>query len=62
MSRRIYFDPFGQITPLEIQKYLKTKKEFESGKAVIQPNTDTVQHPNTHMWSLMFICTTIFDA
>ena len=45
----IYFDSFGQITPIEIQKYLKTKKEFDMEKAVIQRNTDIVQHVNTHV-------------
>ena len=34
---------------MEIQKYLKTKKEYETGKAVIQRNTDIVQHVNTHV-------------
>ena len=46
---RIYFDSFGQITPIEIQKYLKTKTEFLSNKNVIQRNTDIVQHVNTHV-------------
>ena len=49
MKCRIYFDSFGQMTPAEIQKYLKTKKEYESGKAVIRRNTDIVQHVNTHV-------------
>ena len=49
MSRRIYFDSFGQETLDEIQKYLKTKNEYESGDAVIQRNTDIVQHVNTHV-------------
>ena len=40
---RIYFDSFGQITPMEIQKYLKTKTEFDENIAVIQRNTDIVQ-------------------
>ena len=35
------------MTPAEIQKYLKTKKEYETGKAVI--HTDIVQHVNTHV-------------
>ena len=48
-DRRIYFDSFGQITPMEIQKYLKTKREFEMGKGVIQRNTDIVQYINTHV-------------
>ena len=42
MKRITYFDSFGQTTPVEIQKYLKTKKEYETGKAVIQRNTDIV--------------------
>ena len=46
---RIYFDSFGQITPIEIQKYLKSKHEFLKDKAVIQRNTDIVQHTNTHV-------------
>ena len=48
-KRRIYFDSFGQITPIEIQKYLKTKGEYNSSEQVIQRNTDIVQHINTHV-------------
>ena len=44
---RIYFDSFGQITPIEIQNYLKTNKE--KGVAVIQRNTDIVQSINTNI-------------
>ena len=44
-KKRIYFDSFGQITPLEIQIYLKTKSE--RGVEVIQRNTDIVQSINT---------------
>ena len=46
-NTRIYFDSFGQITPLELQKYLKTKLEFEKKVPVIERNTDIVQRPNT---------------
>ena len=46
-STRIYFDSFGQITPVEIQKYLKTEREFRKKTTVIQRNTDIVQHINT---------------
>ena len=46
---RIYFDSFGQITPLELQEYLKTPKEFNTNKAVIQRNSDVVQRPNSHV-------------
>ena len=35
-SDRIYFDSYGQITPLEIQRYLKIGSEFDRGKQVIQ--------------------------
>ena len=44
-TRRIYFDSYGQITPLEIQNYLKTRRE--RGVGVIQRNTDIVQPVNT---------------
>jgi len=46
---KIYFDSFGQITLDEIQKYLKTKNEYENEKGVIQRNTDIVQRINTHV-------------
>ena len=46
---RIYFDSFGQITPTEMQKYLKSKSEFDNEKSVIQRNSDIVQRPNTHV-------------
>ena len=48
-EQRIYFDSFGQITPIEIQKYLKTKEEFRSKKNVIQRNTDIVQLINSNI-------------
>ena len=48
-STRIYFDSFGQVTPIEIQQYLKTKNEFLRGENVIQRNTDIVQRLNTHV-------------
>ena len=44
-TKRIYFDSFGQITPLEIQNYLKNKSERDIG--VIQRNTNIVQSINT---------------
>ena len=44
---RIYFDSYGQITPVEIQRYLKTGSEFDRGKEVIQRNTDSVQAAST---------------
>lgn len=47
--QKIYFDSFGQITPIEIQKYLKSNTEFKNDKAVIQRNTDVVQEINTRV-------------
>ena len=44
---RIYFDSFGQITPLEVQNYLK--KRSERGVGVILRNTDIVQPVNTNI-------------
>ena len=46
---RIYFDSFAQITPLELQKYLKSKSEFINEKSVIQRNSNIVQRANTHV-------------
>lgn len=46
-QQRIYFDSFGQITPIEIQKYMKTKHEFDNDDEVIQRNTDIVQSINS---------------
>ena len=48
-TKRIYFDSFGQITPIEIQNYLKTKREKEAGVSIIQGNTDIVQKINTQI-------------
>ena len=42
---RVYFDSFGQITPIEIRDYLKSAKE--RGIGVIQRNTDIVQPFNS---------------
>ena len=47
--QRIYFDSFGQVTPIEIQNYLKTSSERFSNKQVIQRNTDIVQRVNTRV-------------
>lgn len=44
---RIYFDSFGQVTPIEVQNYLKTKEEND--RAVIQRNTDIVQAINSNI-------------
>ena len=46
-SDRFYFDLYGQITLVEIQRYQKTGIEFKRGSEVIQRNTDIVQAANT---------------
>ena len=46
-NERIYLDSYGQITPVEIQRYLKPGSEFDRGKEVIRRNTDIVQAANT---------------
>ena len=46
-SDRLYFDSYGQRTPVEIQRYLKIGIEFKRGSEVIQRNTDIVQAVNT---------------
>ena len=48
----IYFDSYGQITPVQIQRYRKTGSEFDRGKEVIQRNTDIVQAANTPVFVL----------
>ena len=52
---RIYFDSFGCITPKEMQKYLKSRREYENNVLCIQRNTDQVQHPITQ-WTVMHLC------
>ena len=42
---RVYFDSFGQITPIAIRNYLKSGRE--RGVGVIQRNTDIVQPYNS---------------
>ena len=49
MYQRIYFDSFGQITPIEIQRYLKTGIDLKNGIPAIERNTDIVQRSNTHV-------------
>ena len=46
-EERCYFDSFGIITPLELQRYLKTPFEFENNKKVIFRNTERVQEFGT---------------
>ena len=46
-KNRMYFDSYGLITPIEMQTYLKTKREFDNNTQVIQRNTDEVQPRGT---------------
>ena len=48
-SNRIYFYSLGQITPVEVQRYLKTGTEFVPGREVIQRKTDIVPAVNTQV-------------
>ena len=48
-SNRIYFESFGQIIQVEIQRYLKTGTEFARCREVIQRNTDIVHAANTRV-------------
>ena len=59
-TKRIYFDSFGQITPIGIQKYLKTKREFDNNLSVIQRNTDIVQ--SIYKGNCGQLCLMVLDA
>ena len=48
-STRIYFDSFGCICPMELQKYLKTATEFRNNTPCIQRNSEQIQEPNTQI-------------
>ena len=43
----IYFDSYGHITTVEIQRHLHTGSELDRGREIIQRNTDIVQAVNT---------------
>ena len=59
-NERIYFDSFGCVAPIEIQKYLKTTKEFLDSEPVIQRNTDIVQKFNTEVCGQL--CIYVLDS
>ena len=58
-KKRIYFDSFGQITPIEIQKYLKTPNEFKNDSMVIERKSDVLQQPNTNICG--HLCVYVID-
>ena len=45
---------------MEIQRYLKTSNEFDSGKEVIQRNTDIVQAANMSVYG--HLCTFVLNT
>ena len=63
-SDRIYFDSFGQITQVEVPRYLKTGTEFVRGKEVIQRNTDIVLAVNTRVCGhlCLFVLKSLVDG
>ena len=48
-----------EITPMKIQRYLKTNSEFDGGSEVIERYTDIVQAANTSVWASLTIRTEI---
>ena len=50
-----YFDSYGQITTVEIQRYLENSSEFKRGSEVIQRNTDIVQAMNTSVRGHLYL-------
>ena len=48
-SEKIYFDSFGAVTPEIIQKFLKSKKEYENDIKCIQRSTEQIQDFNTEV-------------
>ena len=59
-DKRLYFDSFGQVVPIEIQKYLKSEEELRENKPVIQRNTDIVQKVNTKICGQL--CVYVLDS
>ena len=59
-----YYDSYGQITPVEIQRYIKTGSEFDRGKEVIQRNTDIIQTANTSVYGhlCLFVLKSLADC
>ena len=59
-GKRIYFDSFGQVVPSELQKYLKTDKEFNENHCVIRRNTDIVQREKKNKLQT-FLCVYVLN-
>ena len=64
-DQRIYLDSYGQITPLEVQRYLKTGSEFQrgGGGGGGGSNTEKYRHcPSTkysNVWTFVTLRTQI---
>ena len=52
---RIYFDSYGRITPVEIQRYLKTGSEFERGKKLYK-EIQILYKLRVHQWGVISAC------
>ena len=55
-DERIYFDSFGQVIPTEIQKYLKTKEEFEKCTSNLKKYRHCSAAKYRDLWTTLFIC------
>ena len=55
VCHRFYFESYGQITPVEIQRYLKTCIEFKRCSEVLQRNTVIVQAANTSVCGHLYL-------
>ena len=63
-SDRIHFDSFGQIAPVQVQRYLKIGTEFVRGRKVIQRNTYIGQAVNTRVCDhlCLFVLKSLVDG
>ena len=59
-SEKNYFDSFGAITPEIIQRYLKSKNEFEHNIKCIQRSTEQIQQFNTDVCGHMCIFVLVY--
>ncbi len=53
---RVYFDSFGVITPQPIQRYLKTRREFEKKIKCIERSTGQIQNFNSELCGEFCLC------
>ena len=60
-DKRIYFDSFGQVPPTELQKYLKTEKEFLEDKSVIQRQILYKRSIRKYVDSFVYMCSIAYQ-